>query len=101
MEFLSGVVKQLKGYSSIAKVIDNYILDKFKYLQHTTACIYHLLLQYYQDYRLSFLFKKPLMHEHVHVRRPITYLSESKKNSNDVLAIIVDLCMKLHLTMVL
>lgn len=72
MEFLSGVVKQLKGYSSIAKVIDNYILDKFKYLQHTTACIY-------QDYRLSFLFKKPLMHEHVHVRRPITYLSESKK----------------------
>lgn len=77
------MVKQLKGYSSIAKVIDNYILDKFKYLQHTTACIYHLLLQYYQDYyRLSFLFKKPLMHEHVHVRmvrRPITYLSESKK----------------------
>lgn len=41
------------------------------------------------------------MHEHVHVRRPITYLSESKKKSNDVLAIIVDLCMKLHLTIVL
>lgn len=69
------MVKQLKGYSSIAKVIDNYILDKFKYLQHTTACIYHLLLQYYQDYRLSFLFKKPLMHEHV---------AKVKKNSNDV-----------------